>query len=179
MTENAYSALDKPQNGEPVPVVVLTRDEVTAGAIAGVLHEADAIFRGAKQTVPDVGEKGLGWARNVEAACAELALAKFLDRFPGAIRQKRFRDSDLGDVAGVQVRSTTNPRGPLIVRPHDRDDDVFVLVVGSAPVYRLVGWLRACDAKRSEFRDDPGGRGRPCFCVPQDALIRIPDRRRT
>lgn len=152
------------------PIVRLTREEVAYGALVGVHRQTSAIFRGARETVSGVGENGLGWTRHVEAALAELALAKFLDRFWDGAGDQRFRGSKLGDVGRFQARSTSERDGHLIVRPHDSDADVFVLIVGSAPSFTLVGWTFGRDAKRPEFRCDPGGRGAPCFFVPQSAL---------
>lgn len=158
------------------PVVTLTEAETISAAHTGLLRNAESLFAQREETIPGIGENGLGWTRHIEGACAELAFAKLIDRYWDA-SQSRFRNSNGGDVGGIQVRSTIEEDGHLILRPHDRDEDAFVLVVGCAPRFRIVGWARARDAKRPEFVRDPGGRGRPCWWIPQSALRPVPDRR--
>ena len=59
----------------------------------------------------------------------------------------------------------------LIIRDHDDPSSRFILVVGTAPVYRIVGSILGAYAKAQDgWRRDPGGRGKPCWFVPQSAL---------
>jgi hypothetical protein len=54
------------------------------------------------------------------------------------------------------------------VHDRDKDDDLFILVTGTAPSFRIAGCIMGRDAKRSEFwRTDTG---RPAYFVPQDVL---------
>lgn len=104
-----------------------------------------------------------------DAAGAEIAVAKFVDSWPRAFDGRGAGNSG-EDVGGAQVRSTRHEGGRLLVYEHDRDDQVFVLVVGSlAAGYRAVGWLYGGEVKqrpewwRSDFRY-------PCAAAPQSAL---------
>lgn len=150
-------------------VIELTKAEVLHGALVGVMRRVDSLFSGRAQTVPGIDTKGLGWVRDIEAALAELAVAKALNRFWDA-SQWRFRDDATGDVGPLQVRSTTEQDGHLVIRPHDKDEARFVFVVGAAPRYEILGSILGRDAKRDEWKTDPGGRGMPCWFVPRDAL---------
>jgi hypothetical protein len=133
------------------------------------MRRADSLFANRAQTVPGIDREGLGWTRDVEAALAEVAVAKATGRFWDA-SQWRFRDDVTGDVGPLQVRSTTQANGHLVIRPHDRDDARFVFVVGVAPHYEIVGSILGRDAKRDEWKVDPGDRGKPCWFVPREAL---------
>jgi hypothetical protein len=59
--------------------------------------------------------------------------------------------------------------GRLILHDHDKDDQPYVLVVGTAPRFELVGWCFGRDGKRPEYVHDPQG-GRPAYFVPRAAL---------
>lgn len=107
-----------------------------------------------------------GWSVHIEGAAGEMAAAKAMNRFySGSVNT--FRDG--GDVGAIQVRTRSKDGYELIVRANDRDSDVFVLVVGRAPVYRVMGWMRGQDAKRAEWRKEHGGRVAAYF-VPTAAL---------
>lgn len=67
----------------------------------------------------------------------------------------------------VEVRHTTHTDGGLIVRPRDHGDRLFVLVVGTLPRYRVVGWIRGEQARRDEFRWSD------VWMVPQSSLTRF------
>jgi hypothetical protein len=67
----------------------------------------------------------------------------------------------------VEVRHTTREDGGLIVRPRDHGDRLFVLVIGTLPRYRVVGWIRGEQARRDEFR------WQDAWKVPQSSLTRF------
>jgi hypothetical protein len=95
-----------------------------------------------------------------------MAAAKAMDRYwNGSV--DTFQNG--GDVGRLQVRTRRKQSYELIVRPHDRDADVFVLVVGVAPVFDVRGWMMGRDAKQPEWLMDHGGRP-PAYFVPSDAL---------
>lgn len=134
------------------------------GATIGMQRQLEALSQGR----PDRhGYDGAdGWTVHVEGACGELAVAKLLNRY-WAGTLNTFKEG--GDVGNIQVRTRSRENYDLIVRTDDRDEDVFVLVVGRAPKYRVVGWIRGKDAKRAEWSQTHGGRP-AAFFVPQHAL---------
>lgn len=81
------------------------------------------------------------------------------------------------DVETVQVRTRSGdgPRTDLIVRRSDDPDDVFVLVIGKIPNYRIVGWMRGHEAWRDEYIASHGSRA-PAWFVPPDKLHEFPIR---
>lgn len=75
-----------------------------------------------------------------------------------------------GDVGPYQVRTRRSATASLIVRDGDRDTDIFVLVVQERELrFRVVGWILGGDAKRADWKSDPGNR-LPAYFVPQERL---------
>jgi hypothetical protein len=144
-------------------VVTLTESEALLAAYSGTHRRLRAIFRG-RQHRHGRGERD-EWQYDVQACAAELAVAKALDRF--------WSDSPApdygGDVGTLHVRHTLREGGRLILRPNDPDDAVFVLVTGSIPSFRVVGWVTGWEGKAGT-PDDLGNGRPPCWLVPQPAL---------
>lgn len=110
-----------------------------------------------------------GWTKHIEGACGELAAAIVTGRHWGAT----VGTYDQGDdIHGCQVRTRSHHSWDLIIRKKDRDDAVFILVTGAAPVFRVHGWIVARDGKRDEYLQNHGGRSREWF-VPQAVLAPI------
>jgi hypothetical protein len=57
----------------------------------------------------------------------------------------------------------------LLVRPNDKDDAPYVLMVGVAPLFRFAGWKLGRDCKRAEWVRTHGDRP-PAYFVPQAFL---------
>lgn len=75
------------------------------------------------------------------------------------------------DVAGHQVRQAAGGRNSsLIVRPHDRDDDIFVLVLGWHRLYELTGWMTGAEAKQRTFLCAPDPSRPKAWMVPNQKL---------
>jgi hypothetical protein len=114
--------------------------------------------------------KGSGWSDNIEGACAELVVAKYYNIYwNGSV--DTFKSADLG--SKIQVRWTWSHNYSLIVRPADSEKDVYILVSGYAPNFRIQGFLYGEDAKNSMYlRND--GSGRPDgYFIPNENLIPI------
>lgn len=107
-----------------------------------------------------------GWTEHVEGACAEAALAKWLNRWWAGGMDNFNRG---GDVAGYEVKSTARVDGCLIVATHNSDARVYVLAIGRAPSFKLAGWIVGRDAKRAEWLRSINDRPAAYF-VPQAAL---------
>jgi len=111
------------------------------------------------------GFDGCGWSEHIEGACGEMAVAKHLGIYwDGSVNT--FHQCDL---PGLQVRTRSRHDYDLIVRPSDRDDDIFVLVTGKCPHYTIHGWIAGRDAKKQEYEAAHGGRPTAYF-VPRSAL---------
>jgi len=140
--------------------VVLSEDEMYRAAKVGCHRRIASIFarrEDNKRTTKDP------WQTDIEGAAAELAFAKYL----GVEWNEGVDTFKAPDVGELQVRSTELPYGSLIIRPDDKnDDEIFVLVTGSCPVYRPIGWMRCGDCKQQQWwRQD-------AWFVPQSAPLR-------
>ena len=103
-----------------------------------------------------------------EACMAEMAVAKWMDRFWCG----KVGNGDAGDLTGMEVRHTTHDGGHLIVHPGDNDLARFVLVTGSMGKYRLRGMIMGRDAKQTRYWKELQA-GRPAYCVPQADLAPV------
>ena len=76
--------------------------------------------------------------------------------------------ADIGTVGEVRTRS--DRRWDLIVRPADPSDRYYILVIGSTEgPLDVIGGIWGLDARRKEYVADHGGYGCSWF-VPQEAL---------
>ena len=148
-------------------IVTLTWAEQILAAQCGVLRNVEALRLGCRREYSRKLDHAT--ATNIDAAGAEMAVAKMLGRYWLA----GVNEFDIADVApNLEVRHTQNSNGRLIVRRDAPEDRPFFLVRGTMPRYEIVGWIWACDAKRKEWLDDPNGDG-PCYMVPADQLRRL------
>jgi hypothetical protein len=141
--------------------------EVAAAAMTGVLRQIKHRSKGDnhKWKAPLAG----GWERDIEGACAEKFAAKRLGAY--------WFDGTNGetDVGLHQVRHTALLNGRLMLHPEDKDNEVFVLVVGRAPAFELIGWCFGREGKRQEYWEDPTGGDRWAFFVPRGVLHSMAD----
>lgn len=75
-----------------------------------------------------------------------------------------------GDVGGLEIRSTTHPRGRLVLHPKDvseKGNVPFVLVVAKGSTFELVGWRRASSPPVSWWDTTMPV---PAYFVPRSAL---------
>lgn len=148
-------------------LIRLNVDEMVAAATIGAHRNIACLRAGSPDTnFPD--PEGRRWSQHIEAAGAELAVSKWRNRYWWGLAGPHAAN----DAAHFQVRHTPHESGHLIVRARDSDEDAFVLVVGKAPAYRIVGWIRA-DAKTDAYRATNKRDPRPYWQVPQSALRSI------
>jgi hypothetical protein len=147
-------------------VIQLTPPEQLLAATVGSRRRVHSIQRGHSHR--HGADPKLQWDININGALGELAAAKALNVYwPASVNAPK-NEPDLPPY--WQVRTAERPGSRLIVREDDADDQRFVLVVGVCPDYTVVGWILGGDAKRDEWIEDLGGRGHPCWAVPQSAL---------
>jgi len=146
--------------------ITLTNHELLMASSVGTMRNIASIKAGARD---NHGAKiGYDWTTAIEGACGELAAARALGRYwNGSINT--FKDD--GDIGyNLEVRTTHYQNGCLIVRPADKDESIYLLVIGVAPRYRVVGWIVGGKAKTPEWLSSrPDGRPAAWF-VPQHAL---------
>lgn len=106
------------------------------------------------------------YENDIQSACAEVAVAKLFGIYwDGGVNT--FKEDD---VLGLQVRQTRLPDGSLIIRAADKDESLYVLATGIAPVFTARGAMYGADAKRDEFLRAPCDR-EPAWFVPQERLL--------
>lgn len=145
--------------------IILTEQEMLMAAVVGASRHYESYAKGR------VNSHGLkledsSVGAHIEGAAGEAAVARFLGRYWGGERGT-FKAADIG--SRLQVRTRSKHTYDLIVRDDDADDHAYVLVTGHAPVMDLRGWLWGHDAKRPEFRKNPGDREEAWF-VPASRL---------
>jgi hypothetical protein len=144
--------------------VSLTPVEMQQAAMIGVLRQIESIRLRLKDSFG--ADPDNGWSLNIEGAAGEMAVAKILDLYWG-MPVNTFKRG--GDVGHIQVRTRSRHHSELIVRPGDRDDDVFVLVTGRSPHFQVHGYIAGGQAKQRCWLHGYGGRP-PAYFVPQSAL---------
>jgi hypothetical protein len=146
--------------------VELTSAEVVTAAMVGVYRHVQALFAGYK---PNAGfrDPDKAWHIHIEGACGEMAVAKAMKMFWSA-SVGTFKEG--GDVGCLQVRTRSRIDYDLFVRPRDDPDSIFVLVIGNAPKFRVVGWIYGRDARQEKYLKDYGERSAPAWFVPQSDL---------
>ena len=149
--------------------VCLTELELQIAAMTGASRYWHVRNRGMKNRPAQSHDDGLGLARHVEGAAGEMALAKALERYwlPSV---NAFKVADIGK--NIQVRTRTKDEYEMIVRDHDSDDHYFVLVTGTAPEFKIRGYIKGVDAKRDCWKRSYGG-GMLSYFVPHAELCAI------
>jgi hypothetical protein len=83
------------------------------------------------------------WGVEIEAACAEIAVARVLNlAWTG---MSGIGQADVGDL--VEVRHSIHPGAHLVLYPDDCEVSPFVLVTGRDGVYSARGWVLARDGR--------------------------------
>jgi hypothetical protein len=153
--------------------IVLTRRELLRGDPAerrasplfvGIERHVDKLFTPRRSDF-NGAEREDAWRIDLEGACGEFALAKWLNvPWSGNL-------GDLGaaDVGPLQVRTRSSHDYDLPLYKASRDDDIYVLVTGVAPYFLIRGWTYARDGKVQSNWKDPKG-GRPAYFVEAQDL---------
>lgn len=150
--------------------VVLSWPECEQAATAGVKRRLLAMHDGR------AGRRGFstadGWASDIEAAAAELAVARAtLGYWHAWARRPEDVPADVG--ARVEVRWRSRPEWDLVAHRGDKQGHYLVLVTGAIPEFDIVGWIAVEDAKADRYFGDPHGTGnRSEWWVPQADLNR-------
>jgi len=142
--------------------VPLSWSEVGHAANVGMWRHIFA--RSTKKTDREPNTAKPSWDRDLVGAIAEYAAAKWL----GVFWRPAIGETGGTDVGPYQVRSITVPTHRLCIRPQDKDEQVFLLVLvnhatPNCPV--IYGWLKAGDAKRADWQAEDW-----LYYVPPDML---------
>jgi hypothetical protein len=154
------TSIEDVEDWEPGVAVLLDWFEIEQAALVGVRRRVESL-RQQKQDAHGF-DASAKWENDIQAAGAEIAFAKATGQYWDFSCNTWKR----GDVGTWQVRWTPLDSGALIVRPVDADDDVFVLVIGRLPEFRIVGCIPGRRAKQERWLNAPNERP-PAYFVPQ------------
>lgn len=122
-----------------------------------------------QEKFPDYSKNA--WTRDIEAACAEIAVAKALGIY------FHWGESEYGggDIHynghELQVRLNMTENRPLWVYDKDNDDHILVAVSGYMGQYDILGFLPIAECKRPEWFKTPPDVQRACYRPPLEKLI--------
>ena len=140
--------------------------EIYMAAMVGMRRRISIMAKTGFKNTNKTHSKDFGWHTDIEAACAEMVVAKFL----GMYWDYSVDTFKVPDVGGIQVRHTAYDTGCLVIRDADSNDEIFLLVTGSSPEYFIRGWVTGYSGKKDEYlryQDTPGGEA---WFVPQESL---------
>lgn len=110
------------------------------------------------------------WDQEIESAAAELAVARWRNRYWwGACFRRKTAGSDAGS---AQVRWTQHDTGHLILYEEDAASNVYVFVVGRTPTMKIVGWIYGHEARQQRYWRSTGVKC-PSWWVPQSDLRQV------
>jgi len=152
--------------------VKLSGQEMVLAAMCGVMRHVKSTLNGHEHKPAPKG-KAIGWQRHCEGALGERAVAKSENVYWDA-SNGRFGTRAGADVGSglVQVRTRSMHHYDLLIRPYDDPKCVYVHVTGTAPEYRIWGWLYGHEAMRDEYKQTYGGMDAAYF-VPASALRKM------
>ena len=91
-----------------------------------------------------------GWRANIEGACGELAVAKFLNVYwDGSVDTFQSKADLMGN---VEVKTRSKHNRDLLIRKNEMEDkpnEVYILVTGVSPDFKVRGWIRSEDIRNT------------------------------
>lgn len=125
-------------------IVTLTPREIWHAVTEGINRRMESLMDGrpGRFTIDAV----TAWGNDIEAAGAELAVAKGLQLHWSAISGEK-----TPDVFGFEVRWALLDSHCLILSESVSDNDRYIFVTRHIPTFAIHGWIPAKDAKRQRF----------------------------
>lgn len=146
--------------------IELVRHEINYAKMIGNIRYKEAIKAGKVNQL----KRNLSPEKELEihyiGAAGEMAFAKAMNYYFNAT----INTYKTGyDVHKMQVRTRTKDDHDLIVRDNDNDEDVFVLVLKNIRSFKIIGWIKASDAKQRKYINNHGNT-KPAYFIPQSDL---------
>ena len=152
--------------------VMLTPTECATAAFVAVMRNWASQTQGHADRMPDIEKSYADLVTvNLLGVCGEVAVAKLLRVYWQPTVNTFHHEADVGH--NLEVRTSPKSDARLIVRQDDSPDRYYVLVTGSPPLMTVRGYLLGAEARRADWLNDPGGRGRPSWFVPQSELCQF------
>ena len=110
---------------------------------------------------------------------AELAFCKLFNLYPEFTYHARVGGYDCLSHSGhrIDVKNTVYYNGHLLVKSSKKpgESDIYVLMVGHFPTYKIAGFATEQELLKTENLKDFGGYNKPGYAIPQDKLSPIED----
>lgn len=155
-------------------IVKLTPGEMVLASNAGLMRRYESCIRNSGSFRDWTGDP---WNNDIESCRAELAVCKHYGVYwSGSLGDTSVKDA--GNEFQVRYERAAlctdiwKRSAKLKIRPRDKDEDIFVGIVGGKGEYGLAGWIRAGDAKQDKYLDNPNDLGEAWF-VPMGDLKEI------
>lgn len=146
--------------------ITLNQLEIIWASQIGTIRHTEALKKG----LPDKhGFDGDGLTIHINGACGEMAVAKALGIYWAGSANTFKRERDVGK---WEVRTRSKDYYDLIVRADDDNNNVYILVTGDIPNFKIHGYISGKDAKQEKWIKDYGGRP-PAYFVPKQFLSNI------
>ena len=142
-----------------IPITLTQAEEITSARVGLARAEACKVSGAINRPGYDYSGNYTTYfekiAANIIATGAEIAVARALGitDFDPTINTFKER-ADLAQ--NIEIKFTSWLAGHLIIQPSDRDDDVAILCTGTAPDYKVIGYLPVVAAKHSRFLHKSG-----------------------
>lgn len=155
--------------------ITLSTDEVNQAKALGQLRQDESVKAGRTPAYGHSKDPVKALASHILGAAGELVVAKAL-AVPFVPHVNTF--DRYGDVNGWEVR-TRELKGraeweyELNIRPNDRHDRKFILVVGKMPTFVVKGWVWGSDGERLGRWDNLGNGRVYAWWVPQRFLYSL------
>lgn len=145
-------------------VVTLSWAEIMLAAHVGCMRNVQSL-RAEREPGNGIGIENT-WSPNIEGACGEMALAKYL----GVYWSGNIGNLKADDVGSYQVKTNMSRRlDDLILRDTDTTERFYVSVLSFLPRFIICGWIHGPDGKQGKWKRE-GSPGRPAFFVPRNVL---------
>lgn len=149
--------------------VVLRPDEFAAALDVATRRISDSLLNKSRDGLSNKNWI-TGTMKHIQGACAEIAVAKALDKYPQfGVRQFTGMVPDVS--SNLEVRYSTS--GRLVVRHADPSDRIYILVTGDPPCLTINGWATKDQVQSAGSYEDPGGLGKPAWFLDKDLLNSI------
>jgi hypothetical protein len=147
--------------------IVLEMYEWHRAIIAGANRQANAVLNKSKARADMKDEEG--WGNHIEGACGEAAVAKFLNLYwEGHVGA--YPDTTRPDLKpNIEVKTRSKHWQDLLIRKHENREQVFILVTGTSPEFRIRGWIWGENACQAKFFKSPNDRP-PAYFIGVDHL---------
>jgi hypothetical protein len=147
--------------------IKLSLGEMLNAANIGTIRQYESDKKGSKFSEGFTEDEKTALTIHIEGAMGEACVAKALNLyFEGTVNT--YGQADIGDDIGV--RTVTKENYGLLIYEKDNPEHFYYLVKGTAPNFRVCGWLRGADAKQDKYLAPYVSKARSIWRVPERDL---------